>query len=182
MIVRKTVTWFVLWAALTSGLVLHLSAQPEDVWRPFKYFLGRWEGRGEGQSGISTGKQEFQFIMNGQYLQVRNVAQFEPQEKNPRGQRHEDWGFFSFDRTRKKFVLRQFHLEGFVNQYVCESISDDGRTFIFVSEQIENIPPGWKARLTYRILNENEFQQTFDLAAPGKELECYSSGVMKRVK
>jgi hypothetical protein len=39
----------------------------------------------------------------------------------------------SFDKARKKFVLRQFHGEGFVNQYVMTSSSDDGKTIVFTS-------------------------------------------------
>ena len=37
-------------------------------------------------------------------------------------------------------MLRQFHIEGFVNQYKLESISADGKTIVFISEAIENIP------------------------------------------
>ena len=124
--------------------------------------------------------QEFEFVLGGKYLLVKNESRFEPQEKNAKGEVHQDWGFFSFDQMRKKYVLRQFHVEGFVNQYVCDGPGEDGKTFVFISEAMENIPPGWKARLTYRILSENEFEQTFDLAAAGKEMECYSKGVMKR--
>jgi hypothetical protein len=180
--VRKLIIMLVLFPLLTPMWLQAQVDKSQDVWEPFKFFVGKWEGRGEGKPGISTGKQEFQFILRGQYLQVKNEARFEPQEKNPKGQVHEDWGFFSYDQNRKKYVLRQFHLEGFVNQYVLESLADDRKTFTFVSEQIENIPVGWKAKLTYKILNENEFQQSFDLAGPEKEFECYSVGIMKRIK
>jgi len=169
-----------------AGLALLLSLaarQPEsaqDVWAPFRFFIGQWEGQGEGQSGISHGRQEWQFVLGGRYLQVKNEARFDPQDKNPKGEVHEDWGFISYDRTRKAYIFRQFHVEGFVNQYVCPGPGADGRTFIFLSEAIENIPPGFKARLTYRILEDNSFEQTFDLAPPGQELTCYSKGVMTR--
>jgi hypothetical protein len=83
-------------------------------------------------------------------------------------------------RTRQAYVFRQFHSEGFVNQYVCAGPETDGKTFIFLSEAIENIPPGFKARLTYRILDDSRSEQTFDLAPPGQEMSCYSKGVMTR--
>lgn len=160
------------------------SAQPKepDVWAPFKYFVGKWQGQGEGKNGVSKGKQEYQFVLRGKFLQVKNEARFDPQEKNPKGELHEDMGLFSYDQARKFYVFRQFHVEGFVNQYICKKILDEGKTFIFVSEQLENLPPGFKARLTYKILNPNEFQMTFDLAAPGKDFDCYSTGFLKRVK
>jgi hypothetical protein len=66
-------------------------------------------------------------------------------------------GFFSYDKTRKKLVLRQFHSEGFVNQYVSESASD-GKSLVFVTEANENIPAGWRARETYRVIGPDEFR------------------------
>lgn len=52
---------------------------------------------------------------------------------------------------RKTFVLRQFHIEGFVNQFKIESISPDGKTIIFISESIENIPVGYRQRNHVRV-------------------------------
>ena len=153
-----------------------------DVWAPLRFFIGSWTGAGEGGPGASTGEQTFAFVLRGTYLQVRNKAVFAPQEKNPKGETHEDWGIFSYDKARKTFVLRSFHVEGFVNQYVLEAVPPDGKTFVFVSESIENIPAGFRARLTYKILDADSFEQTFDLAPPGQEFACYSKGIMKRQK
>ena len=52
----------------------------------------------------------------------------------------------SYDKAAKKLVLRQFHVEGFVNHYVLESVSEDGRTIVFVTAAIENIAPGFRGR------------------------------------
>ena len=97
-------------------------------------------------------ERKYQFALNGKFLQVKNKSIYAPQEKNPKGERHEDWGMFSYDRTRKKFVLREFHVESFVNQYVAETIAADDKSLSFVSESIENILAGFRARETYRIL------------------------------
>ena len=70
-------------------------------------------------------------------------------EKNPKGETHQDIGFFSYDRGRKQFVLRQFHVEGFVNQFKGD-ISEDGKLIVFTSESIENIPAGFRAKETYQ--------------------------------
>lgn len=53
-------------------------------------------------------------------------------------------------------------------------------TFVFVTEAIENIPPGLGARLACKVLDGDGFEETFDLAAPGEDFECHSKGVMKR--
>lgn len=102
-------------------------------------------------------------------------------KKNPKGYHHEDFGVISYDKTRKKFVFRQFHIEGFVNHYSLESISPDGKTITFVTESIENIPPGWRGRETYTIA-ENEFSEAFDLAEPRKDFEPYTRASFKRNK
>ena len=39
-------------------------------------------------------------------------------------------------------VLRQFHGEGFVNEYVMEPVLGDGKSFEFVTVRIENISAG----------------------------------------
>lgn len=79
-------------------------------------------------------------------------------------------------------MLRQFHVEGFVNQYVQTSSTLDGKTFVFTTEQIENIPVGWRARETYRIVSPDEFVEVFELAEPGKDFEIYSESRHTRKK
>jgi hypothetical protein len=81
-------------------------------------------------------------VLNDKFIQVQNKSTYDPQPKNLKGEVHQDWGMISFDKSRKNFVLRQFHIEGFVNQYVMTSSSADGKTIVFTSESIENIPSG----------------------------------------
>ena len=88
----------------------------------------------------------------------------------------------TFDKSRKQFVFRQFHVEGFVSQYLTTSISTDGKEIVFTSEGIENIPAGWRARETYKIISPDEFIETFELAGPGKDFEIYSEGRLTRKK
>jgi hypothetical protein len=154
----------------------------ENVWSPFMFFLGTWKGTGKGEPGVSELEREYQLILGGKYIQVKHKSVYAPQEKNPKGETHEDLGVFSFDRGRKQYIIRQFHVEGFVNQYRLESVTDDGKEMKFISEAIENIPAGWRARETYRILNANEFTEIFELAAPGKEFAIYSENHFKRQK
>ena len=78
-------------------------------------------------------------------------------------------------------MFRQFHVEGFVNTYVQEETGSDKR-LVFVSEAIENIPNGWRARETYTVLNDNEFIERFELAEPGKDYGLYAEAHLKRVR
>jgi hypothetical protein len=114
------------------------------------------------------------------FIQVTNKSTYPPQEKNPKGEVHEDTGFISYDKAAKKLVLRQFHVEGFVNHYVLESISEDRRKIVFVTVAIENIPAGWRGRETFELVNGDEFVETFALAEPGKDFVTYSETRFRR--
>ena len=136
----------------------------------------------KGQSGTSKIEREYQFVLNNMYLNVQSRSVYDPQPNNPKGEVHEEWGMISFDKSRKQFVFRQFHIEGFINQYVATSISGDSKEIVFTSEGIENIPVGWRARETYKIISPDEFIETFELAGPGKDFEIYSEGRLNRKK
>lgn len=79
-------------------------------------------------------------------------------------------------------MLRQFHSEGFVNQYVMTSASANGKTIVFTWESIENIPEGYRARETYQVVGPDEFMEIFEIAPPGKDFELYNEGHFKRKK
>lgn len=155
-------------------------SRQDSIWLPMKYFVGEWKGTGGGEAGHGTDERSYKFIFNNKYIEVKNKSTYPPTDKNPTGEVHEDIGYISYDKGRKKFILRQFHIEGFVNQYVLDSISADRKTIVFLSEAIENIPAGWRAKETYRIIAENEFTETFELAQPGKEFSVYSKVTLKR--
>ena len=147
-----------------------------------QFFVGHWQGTVHGEAGSGTVERDYELVMNETFIRVRNKSVYPPQEKNPKGETHEDFGLFSYDGNRKKHVLRQFHVEGFVNQYVEDTLAPDGKKMVFVTEAIENIPAGWRARETYQVWNDNEFTERFELAAPREEFKLYSESAFKRAK
>ncbi len=162
----------ILWLLFPCAVFAQEEPKP-DVWKPFHFFVGSWEGTSEGQPGTAKVEEKFEFILNAKFLMASGKSVYPPQEKNAKGQVYTGWDIISYDRLRQKFVLRQFSGEGFVNQYVLEQMDPDGKTFVFVTENMENLPAGFHARKTYRILKSDEFTDTFELAQPGKELEKY---------
>jgi THAP4-like, heme-binding beta-barrel domain len=152
-----------------------------DALEPLAFLIGRWEGTSEGLPGKAKVQREYRPALNSRFIHGRNRSEYPPQEKNPRGEIHEDESWFSFDRARKRIVLRQFHVEGFVNQYAQDSTSAAQR-LVFTTESIENIPPGWRARETYVVHGPDQFEEVFELAEPGKEFELYSRARLKRVR
>jgi hypothetical protein len=151
-----------------------------DPWLPMRRLLGSWEGDAQGEPGSGRSEREYRFTLNDRFIQVNGKSTYKPQEKNPKGEVHEEVGFISYDKAAKKLVIRQFHVEGFVNHYVLDTVSDDGRTLVFTTVAIENIPSGWKGRETYRVVSDDEFVETFALAQPGKDFETYSETRFRR--
>jgi hypothetical protein len=154
---------------------------PADHWAPLRFLLGSWQGSASGQAGEGTVSRQYEFVMRQRFIRELNVSTYPPQERNPKGEVHEHQGFFSYDKARKSIVLRQFHVEGFVNQYVLSTHSTADR-IIFESEHFENFSNQWRARETYDVMGPDEFTETFELSAPGKPFEVYSRNHFRRVQ
>jgi hypothetical protein len=157
-------------------------AAPPDPWAPVRFIVGTWRGPSKGEPGQGVTERTYQFEFGETFIHYRNKSVWTPQPKFPKGEVHQDAGFLSYDKARKRIVLRQFHGEGFVNQYVLDPAASDGKTLVFVTEAIENIPTGWRARETYHVIGPDEFTESFDLAEPGKDFAPYSECHFKRVK
>ena len=162
-----------------EGVGAFQTAAPDPL-QPLTFLLGPWEGTSDGQPGTGRLQRETSHVLNARFIQAHNQSVYQPQEKNPKGEVHEDLGLFSFDATRKRLVFRQFHKEGFVNQYVHDPAQTE--KMVFTTEAIENIPAGWRARETYVRHGADEFEEIFELAEPGKEFEVYSHAHFKRAR
>jgi hypothetical protein len=154
-------------------------SKKDSTWLVFKPFIGDWKGSGTGVDGTGTYERSYRFVLGKNYIEVKNKTVYPPGEKNKNGYTHEDAGYISYDKMRKKFVFRQFHAEGFVNQYRLDSISADGMALLFISEAIENIPAGWRAKEVLTI-TANSLTEIFYLAQPGKEYEEYTKATLSR--
>ena len=173
---------FVLFLLITPCIIFSQVTKRDSLWLLLKPFVGEWKGEGGGQPGKGRYERSYQFILNKRFIEIRNKSTYEPTMQHPSGEVHEDIGYFSYDNGRKIFVLRQFHLEGFVNQFRIDSISPDKKTIVFISESIENIPPGYRAKETYRIVSDNEIEEIFEIAEPNKKFTVYSKVKLVRQK
>jgi hypothetical protein len=171
---------------MVTGAGLGLAQTPTseqiapDPWEPVRSLVGTWEGTAEGQAGAGTARRVYAFVLKDRYLHETNVSTYPPQAANTAGEVHEHWSFLSYDRGRKAMVLRQFHQEGFVNQYVLTTSESRPGRLVFTSEGFENLDNSWKARETYEIRSPDEFVEIFELQAPGKGFEVYSRSTFKR--
>ena len=153
-----------------------------DPWQPIRFFIGHWKGTAEGEAGTGTVERRYEFILRDQFIQEQNTSTYPPQEKNKTGEVHHHLSIISYDRQRKTLMLRQFHVEGFVNLYALNQGASTPKRLVFESEHFENFNNSWKAKETYDLISEDEFVETFELAPPGKPFQLYSRNHLKREK
>lgn len=175
----KSVATILICASAFAGAAC--AADPEaDHWLPIRRLIGDWSGTVTGEPGLGVVTRRYAFVMNDRFVQETNTSRYPRQEQNKSGEVHEHWGFFSYDKMRKLLILRQFHVEGFVNTYRHAGTTGDPDSLVFESEVFENFSNAWKARETYRFLSDDEFVETFELAAPAKPYQVYSRSHFRR--
>src|SRR5688500_3781515 len=92
-------------------------ANPTDTWAPLRFLVGTWEGTSSGRPGNGVVQREYRLVLRDRFIEGRTTSTYPPQEKNAKGEVHEDIAYFSYERTTKAFKMRQFHVEGFVTEY-----------------------------------------------------------------
>ena len=162
---------------LTMLLVATSVSADQADFDPLGFLVGSWEGNEEGVPGTGHGERSYELIMDETYLLAKNTSTFPPQEKNPHGEVHRDWQFFSYDRAAKKLALRQFHSEGFVIEYVLEKSSP--QEIVFVSKSIENFTG--RARYTLRLNDDDHFEEVFEVSEGDGALEVMVHNQWSRV-
>ncbi len=170
-----------LWTVAVVFFIAMSALAQSDPWAPLRAFEGKWEGDTSGKPGKGTTTRDYRFELNGKFLFQRDKSVYQPTDPAGKPLVHEDFGVFSYDTSSKKILWRQFHSEGFVNEYALDSVSADDKTLEFVTTRIENLP-GFRAKKQYRIVSASEIEETFWLAPPGKELEVYAVAHLKRVQ
>lgn len=156
-----------------------LAAEPTGLAR-LDWILGDWKGEGHGDPGDSSSERHAQKILNGKFVQVAGRSVYEKQEKNPKGEIHEQTDVWSYDRSRKTLTLRQFDSLGFATTYVLDAaVSDSGR-WVLNGEVLENVPRGWKARYIYTLTSASQYEETLELDTDGKGFKPYVTNVFRK--
>ena len=159
-----------LWTTFASGQTAATGLARLD------FMLGEWQGTSRGEPGEGKIERLCAKVLNDRFIECRTTVTYPPQAANPKGEVHVDRTLFSYDKSTKKLRLRQFHGEGFVNTYA------EGDPLSFVTTEIENIPPGWRARETYELSSPDSWSERFELAGPGKDFKLYSATTLQRMK
>lgn len=145
-----------------------------DQWKPFRVLIGEWVGTTDSAAdGKPNATCSFKFALGNSCIEMRARVEGTAQPGKPGTKPHEELSILTYDRSRRLYVLRQFHSEGLSQRFVHDGIPGDGGSFVFVSEAIENVPEGWRMRATYRIKDGDKFEVTLDRAPPGKDFKTY---------
>jgi len=142
-----------------------------SLWKILNRLIGRWKSEVKGKAGLGKGSREYSKILQGNYLFCTNKAIFEPQDQNPKGEVHEDWGFFNYNSLEDTIKLRVFYSEGYVSLYALEKFSLKDNEFVFVTIDNDNLPKGFRARLTTCFLSNESFSEKFELASPKEDFD-----------
>ncbi len=170
--------YFILFFLFLSSF--KMNAQSTTLEKFAQFFQGDWKSVQEACVGMGKADRSYQMIVENNYLHVINSAYFESDTINSTASVHEDWGIMSYDVARDDLRLHEFVSEGFVLHYLLDDDISTDKIYIFHTESIENIPSGWKARLTIQITGENTFEELFEVAAPHKEYSLYVKSVWEK--
>jgi len=153
-------------------------AQPArpDPLAPFAPLVGDWTGVGEGEPGTSAARRHAERIHDGRFIRIKGRSVYPKQEKNKSGEVHTSTDVWSYDKARKLIMLRQFDSLGFVSTYAQDKAASRESHIVLVSEHLENVPAGWKARYTYDLLAPDEYREHFELDPDGKGFKTYVLG------
>ncbi len=170
-------------------IVLALAASPgfaretkSDRLAAVAWLVGDWTGVSEGDPGVAATTRHAKRVQNDRFIMVEGRSVYPKQEKNKSGEVHTQIDLWSFDRLRNLIVMRQFDSLGFVSTYVQDRAASTGGRLVLVSEHLENVPVGWKARYTYIFRAPNEYHEFFELDADGQGFKPYVSGKFLRAE
>lgn len=166
----RTLAFLVLVFGASTGF-----AQPAgtDALAPLAPLIGDWTGVGEGEPGISAATRHAERVQDGHYIRIEGRSAYPKLEKNKAGEVHGSTDFWSYDKARKLIILRQFDNLGFVSTYVQDKAASRDGHIVLVSEHLENVPAGWKARYTYDFVGRDEYREHFELDPDGKGFRTY---------
>ena len=155
--------------------------QRADQLAAISWLVGEWTGVGVGQPGTSATVRHNQRIHNDRFIKVEARSDYPPRGANTIGEVHTSTDVWSFDRRRGLLVMRQFDSLGFAMTYVQDAAASTNGRIVLVSEQLENVPAGWRARYTYEHPASNEYRELFELDS-GNGYERYVSNSFRRTE
>ena len=176
---RIPVSWFI---GICSAIAASSALPAEQIGLDSLHFLvGEWRGVGDGKWGSSAAERQYKLVFGENFIRGHGRSVYPRQDKNREGEIHESLDMYSFDQQRQTVVLRQFDNEGFVTTYYLDLETGNPDLLIFESAQLENVPLGWKARVTFERKGTDEFHEYFHLDKATGTFERYITNRFLRI-
>jgi hypothetical protein len=163
-------------ALLLATMPAMAAAAKPDGLAPIAKLIGDWTGVSEGEPGTAATTRHATRAQNDHFVFVEGRSVYPKQDKNKSGEIHTQLDVWSYDKARKLIVLRQFDSLGFASTYVQDKAASINGKFVLVSEHLENVPAGLKARYTFEFKGTDEYHELFELDENGKGFQTYVSG------
>ena len=146
------------------ALTAPISAQLNEVTLDrLQILVGEWRGVGDGKWGNNSAERKYTWVFAKTFIHGFGRSVYPKQDRNKTGESHETLDMYSFDDQRKTIVLRQFDNESFVTTYYLNLEASTAESLVFEAEHLENVPLGWRARVTFHFKGSDEFHEHFDL-------------------
>lgn len=149
------------------------TAESPDELADLRWLVGDWRGIGQGEPGTSASERHIDSFLGGRYIRASGSSVYPKQEKNPRGEVHEQMDLWSYDRARGSVVLRTFDTLGFSCTFVLDRAASSAGRWVLNAESLENVPKGLQARYIYTRPSENEYHEVLELDMDGKGFKPY---------
>ena len=159
--------------ALLCSATVRAAEPPADGLAEFRWLVGEWRGVGQGDPGTSGSERHIDSYLNDKFIRATGRSVYPKQEANPKGEIHEQLNLWSYDRSRKVIVLREFDTLGFVGTYVLDKAVSAQERWVLVAESLENVPKGWKARYVITRKSADEYHEMLELDPDGKGFKPY---------
>ncbi len=154
----------------------------EDYWNILEGFLGEWIGEISGKPGKGSGFAKYKKVLLSKFIYYKVRAEFPPQKNNIDGEIHEDAGYFSYDKFSNRGFLRVFYGEGYISKYVLINVDKKNSVLIFEANENENLPPGFRAKITLQLETISTINEKFELASPGKDYDMCIVNIWEKKK
>ena len=107
-LVGLNMTKLLLYVFLIPLLADAQMSKRDSLWFPLKPFVGNWIGEGGGKPGKGKYERSYQLILNNRFIEIRNKSTYEPTTQHPKGEVHEDIGYFSYATEEKPLCFASF--------------------------------------------------------------------------
>jgi len=146
---------------------------------PLAWLVGEWQGYGIFPDDTTYIHKRFDYETAGVHLVERTIDIFPPEDLGTDYQLHQD--FAVYYRDGSDYHVKSFFVEGFVWSSTVR-VSSNGDTLLVATDQIENAPPTFRARITFIREGEDGFRGVFELAPDGQTFEVFERQVMRRIR